>query len=260
MSVDETGISPTERSIHILPVGEIIGDQTTTITTTQTAIDDGHVKVRAGGWNRVAPQWLDNSRLVYAAKAPDTRSTIFILDLSTGIEHDVGGDIQVVDSRYRYTAFGAPIVSPDGRAIAVTAHRADEPGADMLLLDATGKEQDMVQDGYWTRPLAWSDDQSLFYLVTACDSTLIQDYALYMRDSSGKKTLLAAGKSLGTIGEVVAVGDGLAYVTASRVLPGVRGPERASPYSPSAIWYWSFTEQSRGVVYEARYGITQLAR
>jgi hypothetical protein len=295
MSVDETGISPTERSMHIVSVsalldahsknGSVFGEPPTSpitdsptlsdaITMTNTLIltdtiaesatnaaaETQNHAIRGGGWNRFAPQWLNDSRLVYAAQAPDARSTIFILDLDTGIEHDVGGDIQVVDSRYRYRAFGAPLVSPDGRAIAIEAYRADEPGADMLLLDATGKEQDVVQQGYWTRPLAWSEDQTLFYLVTNCDSTLIQDYALSMYERNGKQTLLAAGKSLGTIGEAVAMGDGLAYVSASRALFGARGPERSSPYSPSAIWYWNLDEQHRGVLHEVRYGITRLTR
>lgn len=262
MSIDETGISPTERSIKIIPVaGETAMTQTVAISATvQEPEAESDLLVRGGGWNRFTPQWLDNTRLVYTASAPDTRSTIFLLDLASGIEHDVGGDIQVVDKRYRYSAFGPPLVSPDGRAFAVEAVRADEPGADLLVLDATGQEQDVIHKDYWSRPLAWTENNSLYYLVRECNSALVQSYDLYVREGGGSVRLLTSGASPGMIGDAVAVGDGLAYVAANRAVSDVTGDYVVSPFSPSSLWYWDFAAGGRGKLYEARRGITQLVR
>lgn len=262
MSVDETGIAPTERSIRIVPLSQTdaISEKVEIANTLQLNDQKTQGVIRGGGWNRHGPQWIDDERLIYTADSPDNRSTIFIMDLSSGIEYDIGADIQVVDHSYRYRSFGEPLVSSDGRAIAVEAHRADEPGTDLLLLNANGEEQDVINQNYWARPLAWTSDNSLYYLVTRCDSTLIHSYELYIRTSQGSNRLLATGDSEGTIGDALALDDGLIYVVASRSLPVSRGPNTASPYSPSSLWFWNFTQEIRAEVFEGKLGITRVVR
>jgi hypothetical protein len=262
LSADETGIEPMERSIRIVPI-----DETLVLTTMMTLspnifLDDetNHAVVRGQGWNRTGPQWIDKTRLIYTASAPDSRSTLFLLDLSTGIEHDIGADIQVVDTRYRYNGFGQPLVSENGRALAVEAYRSDKSGADLLLLDANGKEQDSITKGFWNRPLAWTDDTSLFYLSTPCESMLVHEYELHLRYSQGKDRLLATGISEGTIGDAVALGQGLVYIASERAQAKVRGPESASPSSPSAIWYWNLDGDMRMELFSAHRGITKIIR
>lgn len=271
---DETGVAPARERITILPVVALtfISDTlpltgTGVVTSTgllapavPPTLSNGSFVVDGGGWNRSGARWVDTTTLVYAANSPDTRATLFLLDLATGKEQDIGAALQVADNDYRYHGFGKPLVSPTGRVIAVEALRADAPGADVLLLDAQGKEQDVLDKGFWTRPLAWGADGTLYYLTTRCASTFAQNYELHALDALGSDTLVATGVSFGTIGEVTGVGDGLAYVVASRALPGFRGTNTAAPSSPSAIWYWNLQDQTRDELLAVPHGIHGLTR
>ncbi|NJN68104.1 MAG: hypothetical protein HC884_16030, partial [Chloroflexaceae bacterium] len=255
-SLDETGIAPESRSIKIVPVASsLLIPGTSALTTT------GQVVARGGGWNRFGPQWVNDATLAYAASAPDGRSTIFLLDLANGVERDIGSDIQVMQDRYRYDTFMQPLVSPDGQAMAVEALRADEPGADLLLLDASGTEQDVIDRGYWTRPLAWGEDGSLFYVTTGCESTLVQNYEVYHRSSRGRDQLIAVGTTMGTLGDAVATGsNGLVYVVAARAQPGPHGPNLAARASPSEIWFWDPVQETRRMLFRAQNSITEMRR
>jgi len=255
-SLDETGIAPESRSIKIVPVtSSLLIPGTSALTTT------GQVVARGGGWNRFGPQWVNEATLVYAASSPDGRSTVFLLDLANGVERDIGSDIRVTQGRYRYDAFLQPLVSPGGHAIAVEARRADEPGADLLLLDANGVEQDVIDQGYWTRPLAWGEDGSLFYVTTGCESTLVQNYEVYHRSSRGRDQLIAVGTTMGTVGDaVVTDSNGLVYVVASRAQPGPRGPNLAARASPAELWFWNPVEETRRELFQAQNSITDLRR
>ncbi len=266
-SVDETGVAPPRSSIKIVSVANTTNlTATTIITSTAPTTDDESlvaplpIIAEGEGWNRSGPQWIDNTRLVYAASAPDTRNTLFLLDIAQGIERDIGADIQVVDELYRYQQLGPPLVAPDGSMIAVEAWRADKPGADLLLLDSDGVEQDVIDGGYWNRPLAWGEDGSLFYLATPCASSLVHPYTLYQRDASGGDTALAEGMSMGTTGDSVAIDDTLIYVFIKHAEPGPRGPARVARHSAAQIWVWPIGEDKRGVLFSAQRGITGLAR
>ncbi len=239
-SVDERGLMPVQRSIWVVPA-------------------EGGRPERVTGdseWNRFSPQWLNNETLVYPANAPDGRSTLFVQRLNDTGERDIGAGLLVGD---RYQALGVPFVAPDGRTIAVTALRT-EPGAgtDLLLLDANGNEQEVIDEGYWARPLAWSDDGTLYYLTTACASTLIQDYALHRRTTAGDDQVIAAGRSLGVLGDATATSTGLAYIAAARGLPEPRGPDLIAPQSSSTIWFWNLESGIRGDLYTAERGIIEV--
>jgi dipeptidyl aminopeptidase/acylaminoacyl peptidase len=236
-SVDERGLMPVQRSIWVVPA------------------DGGQPQRVAGGgeWNRFSPQWLNNETLVYPANAPDGRSTLFIQRLDDPGERDIGAELLVGE---RYRTLGVPFVAPNGRTIAVTALRTD-PGAgtDLLLLDANGNEQEVIDEGYWARPLSWEDDGTLYYLTTACASTLVQDYSLHRRTVAGNDQVIAAGRSLGVLGDATATSSGLAYVAAARALPEPRGPGLITPQSSSTIWFWNLESGVRGELYTAERGI-----
>lgn len=238
-SVDETGIAPTQRSIWVVPV------------------EDGAAQRVAGDdeWSRFGPQWLGDEKLIYAASAPDGRSTLFLLNLSDERERDVGADLVVGD---RYRALGQPLAARDGRTVAVEALRIDDSGADLVLLDANGVEQNTIKQGFWARPMAWDDAGNLFYMSTDCASTFVQNYTLYRRSESGRDQIIATGLSSGAFGAATALSDGLAYVAASRAQPGVRGPGNIAPRSPSALWFWDLTNGARGQLYSAEDTITAL--
>lgn len=272
-SVDETGTYPEQRTIKIVAIETEAITDTHSITETDDvqatdvmtathmlATDDDMQLVMAGnGWNRFGPQWVDDTMLVYAANATDGRSTLFLLDVATKMEYDIGADLKVDGEQFRYHALGRPVVSRDGRMIAVEALRADDTGTDLLLLDSTGQQKEVINQGYWSRPLAFTDAGGLYFLTTQCEGTLVQAYELHLYDSDGKDRLLATGETYGTIGESVTLDDVLVYVVTSRALPGPRGPNTASPYSSSELWLWD-VGKVRGEVFSSQWGITKLAR
>jgi hypothetical protein len=137
-AVDETGALPTQWMIYTIPVR---GGEPTRI---ETVLDE---------WSRFAPQWLSGNRLLYRAEAPDGRSSLF-LRLPTGEVRDVGAAL-LTDERLvvRYRGFGTLLASPNGEYVAVEALRADDPGADLLILDSTGQLVERIGTQRVTLPL-----------------------------------------------------------------------------------------------------------
>lgn len=122
-AVDETGAVPTQRTIFTVPARG----------GTPTRLISGNDE-----WSRFAPQWLANDALIFPATAQDGRSTLF-LRLASGEVRDIGANLALApNGALRYTAFVAPLVSPDGTRIAVAAQRSDDPGRDLLLISADG--------------------------------------------------------------------------------------------------------------------------
>lgn len=220
---DETGATPPRLSIWTVPVGGG-GEQRVT-----PAEDE---------WSRFGPQWLDSSRLVYAAAAEDGRSTLFVR-AANGAEQDIGADLVKGE---RYQALGRPLAALDGSAIAVEGLRANTAGADLLLIDPTGAalpSQGPIGTGYWNRPLTWSSDGTLFYLSTSCASEVAQSYTIHSRTlADGTDKTIAAGTTLGGLGQFTALEKGLAYVTYTQPPPGPRGPLSSQRVSPSTLWFW----------------------
>src|SRR6185503_3967810 len=84
---DESGATPSRLSIW---------------TVATSGGDEQRVTPASDEWSRFGPQWLDGSRLVYAAAAEDGRSTLFVRT-ATGAELDIGADLVKGD---RYQALG----------------------------------------------------------------------------------------------------------------------------------------------------------
>jgi WD40-like Beta Propeller Repeat len=247
-SVDETGATPTQRSIWAVPSA------------------GGAPERLAGGdeWSRSTPQWLADDSLAYAAAAEDGRRTLFLRE-AAGTEQDIGADLLISsDGAARYSALIEPLAARDGQTLAVTAPRADGFGAELLLLRTDGSLIETLGSGggsqrdYWSRPLGWTASGDLLYLATTCRSTLVQDYVLYRWNGAGSSAVMLAGTSLGAFGAATTVGDGLAYVAASRGATGPRGPGAISLRSPSALWYWDIIGGPRGKLLEAERGVAQL--
>lgn len=275
-SVDELGQVPQQRSIwtvQIAPptptavvaeagIGSPITNTqqlTGTVTPTDPALSPFQRVAGDGEWSRSAPQWLgnDSSTLIYVARATDGRSTLLIGSTSNGSEQDVGAEV-LAGSRYRSLA--PPHVSPDGRIIAVEAARLDGSGTDLVLLDQQGTEQDVITGEFWHRFAGWGNDGSLVYLTTACESTLVQDYALQQRLSNGSERVLGTGVTDGGLGTMAVVRNGIAYVTSDQAVAGVRGPANAARQSQNDLWFWNLDTAERGVLFSAGRQISDLSR
>jgi hypothetical protein len=238
-SVDETGAVPPRYSIYTL---EIDGSD----LKRATPLNDE--------WSRFGPQWLADGRLVYAAGAEDGRSTLFLRDGDK--EQDIGAELVKGD---RYRALGRPLVSRDGKRIAVEGLRAAKEGADLVLLGADGSEQGVLGDGYWSRPLAWDAAGTLFYLASACPSGAVLDYTLHTRTVQGADRTVAIGTTLGGIGRAAVSGGGLAYVTLAHAPPGPRGPLALDRGSAATLWFWDLATGARSKLAETRSAIGELA-
>jgi Tol biopolymer transport system component len=271
-SVAEQVTAPEQASIWLVPTAP---DEPLTITgsiTDTNIVTAGRAQRVAGGdeWGRFGPAWVSNDRLVYAATAPDGRSTLFLRLLDEARERDVGASLLLPGSAEEegasardmgvplYRALGAPLVSPDGTRIAITAQREDTPGTDLLLLDANGQQQDVISEGYRTTPLAWSSEGELIYLTTACPSTLVHDYTLYQRGSTGGDRVLVAGRTLGALGDMATVAESLVYITGERPALGIRHIEDIAPQTATDLWAWNLGTGSRRIIYRAEQDMTDL--
>lgn len=112
---------------------------------------------------------------------------------------------------------------------------------------------------FWTRPVAWGDDGTLYYLTTLCSSSVVQEYALYGRNAQGDQ-LIATGTALGGLGSFVAFDNALAYVAADRVDAGARGLVPITLRSPTTLWFWELDSGRRGHLLRAERGILELER
>lgn len=236
-SVDESGILPTQRTIWSI------------------AASGGAPERRAGGideWNRYAPQWLEDGKLVYSADTQDGRSTLFLLEEDA--ENDIGAAFTLSD---RYISLGRPLADKEGKQFAVEAQRGRNPGSDLLILDAQGEEIEIMSDGYWTRALGWRDDGGLLFLSNDCISTLVQSYSLGVLNS-GKKELFASGTSLIAINAAAMHGDQIAYVIGKQPAAGERGPLTIVPNSSSELWIWDLANGERASSYKADRAISDL--
>ncbi len=122
-AVDETGVAPIQRTLYAVPLERGRPER----------LIDG-----ADEWSRFAPQWLEGGGLIFAATARDGRSTLFLRD-PRGEISDVGARVLVNDAGDAvYRGFGRPLAAPDGSRFAVEALRADGPGADLVVFDASG--------------------------------------------------------------------------------------------------------------------------
>ncbi|GIV89607.1 MAG: hypothetical protein KatS3mg055_2125 [Chloroflexus sp.] len=137
-SVDETGAIPTQWAIYTVSVD---GGEPIRI---EAALDE---------WSRFRPQWLSGGRLIYRVESPDGRSSLF-LRLPTGEVLDVGADL-LTDARLvvRYRGFGELVASPNGDYVAVEALRADDPGADLLILNSAGQLVERIGEQRVTLPI-----------------------------------------------------------------------------------------------------------
>ncbi|MBC8161001.1 MAG: hypothetical protein H7Z42_07260 [Roseiflexaceae bacterium] len=239
-TVDEGSATPPRLSIYTVPT-------------------EGGEPTRVGAandeWSRFAPQWLESGRLVYAARAEDSRSTLFIS--GEGVEEDIGAALTVGSP---YNALGRPLAAPDGSAIAVEAIRADGGGASMLVLAADGTQQQELAEGFWTRPLAFNQQGDLFFMSTECASSAVQSYTLSRRAAAGSATPIARGITGGGFGQFAARSDTLVYVALDRVPPGSRGGEIGAPVGPSSLWAWDVRVGGRSPLVESQGSISGLAR
>ncbi len=112
---------------------------------------------------------------------------------------------------------------------------------------------------FWTRPMGWDAQGRLIYLSTLCASQALQDYQLYRWSGPQQHELLAAGQTLGSIGQATVINNQLSYLLSEQAAAGPRGPELILPRSPMALWLWDLETDIRGKLLDAERGMQGLA-
>jgi dipeptidyl aminopeptidase/acylaminoacyl peptidase len=181
-------------------------------------------------WSRWGAAWLPDSRLIYHARQGSGLSVLFIREVD-GSEREVSSQVLTGPA---YKGIGELVVGPD--MLAVEALRANEDGADLVLLRFDGSEVAVERRAFWQRPLAFLGDD-LFYLATECPSEVAQAYTLLRRRPGNPVEELLRGRSFAGIGEVASVGDALLVNRIDQPVPGLRGPRAVPPAETrSSLW------------------------
>jgi hypothetical protein len=233
--------------------------------------DDGSVRYRSYGRPLAAPD--GSGFAVEAFRAADEGVDLLILDADGALVETIGTPVRArpaaqatattvasatrtpsatVSSTATLTATVATTVT--GTATAVVTPTIT-PIPTTLPLAATGSVTP-----YWSRPLAWSDDGALYYLTTICASSLVQEYQLYRWAGPRRSELVATGQTSGALGDVTALGNGIAYVTSAQARIGTRGGQNVDLRSPAELWFWDVSSGVRGTLLTAERGIGALSR
>lgn len=201
-------------------------------------------------WSRRAPQPLPGGDVLTVGNAEDGRGALLLTNSESGVASVLGQS-----SLGAYPGIGRALLAPDGKKVAVEALRNDG-GADLLVLDTKGKIQTSITGDWWNRPLAWSADGTLYYLVTTCRAGLVLSYELHSLAGRTDKTV-SSGGTLGDIGSAVATDEGLVYVRTPEGGLAVRGPE---PFiaGPSEVWLLEDQSGNRARLLSATDGINML--
>jgi hypothetical protein len=178
-------------------------------------------------WSRRAPFPLDSGQIVTRGDSELGHSVLLLErpgEDSSDLSVNLGG----------YVGIGAVLPAPSGRSIAVEALRASG-GADLVLLDLSGHVQATIgRDGFWSRPLGWNEDGTLFYMRATCAIGLILPYQIRLY-SGANDQVLAEGSMMGDIGVATASSSGVVLVQQPATSIELRGPA-PSPAGPASLW------------------------
>ena len=177
-------------------------------------------------WSRTSPQPLPQGEVVLHGSNGQGLSTVLLLnDTQT---RDLGHTLLT-----QYHAVADVLVAPAGDLIAVSAVRADG-GADLVVLNLDGTIQAVYgTEHWWSRPLGWTADGQLYYLVATCRAGTVLSYELHLVGETDQ--LLLEGATLAAIGPALTIGEDLLYVRETRGTEALRGPEPLVS-GPSTLW------------------------
>jgi hypothetical protein len=157
-----------------------------------------------------------------------------------------------------YRGAGMFVIDPADGLLAIEALRANDDGADLVLLRPDGTQLAAEKRGYRNRPLAFTTD-GLLYLTAECPSESVLSYTLHRRSAQGSIESLLSGDTGAGIGAVAVEGDTLLYTRTPSQAVGIRGGySQPEPDAASAIWAISSDGSNRGELFAASSGITGL--
>jgi hypothetical protein len=205
-------------------------------------------------WSRFQPGWLPDGRLVYRASSDSGQSVIFVRD-TDGRERELTAQMLTGQS---YRGAGMFVIDPADGLLAIEALRANDDGADLVLLRPDGTQLAAEKRGYRNRPLAFTTD-GLLYLTAECPSESVLSYTLHRRSAQGSIESLLSGDTGAGIGAVAVEGDTLLYTRTPSQAVGIRGGySQPEPDAASAIWAISSDGSNRGELFAASSSITGL--
>ncbi len=204
-------------------------------------------------WDRFGAQWLPDGNLAYRGASDGGQTALFVRG-SDGAERELTAQLLTGN---RYSGVGSFVLNAADGTVAVEALRAEKPGADLVVLDASGKQVTADQRGYWQRPLGFTAD-GLLYLTTECPSAAVQRYTLRVRRGTTSTDLLSGLTAAGLGAPLVA--DGTLIYSRFAVTDGaIYGPAvQPRGDTPTALWAMALDGSARQEFYRAPVAVTEL--
>jgi hypothetical protein len=205
-------------------------------------------------WSRFQPRWLPDGRLVYRARSDSGQHIIFVRD-TDGSEREITAQL-LTGAAYR--GVGRFVVDAAEGHLAIEAFRANDDGADLVVLRPDGTQVAAEKRGFWQRPLAFTS-AGLIYLTAECPAESVLSYTLHRRSRQGTIESLVSGDTALAIGAVAVEGDTLLYVRVPSQTPGVRGAYvEPEPDAASSIWAISSDGTNRAELFTVDAAITDV--
>ncbi len=201
-------------------------------------------------WSRRMPHALPDGSVLTVGHTDGGQGALLISNPLSGTDSLLGQA-----SLGNYASVGKASVSADGTRIAVEAIRADG-GADLVVLDQSGKQLDLISGQWWVRPLAWGNDNTLYYLNVICRSGQVLNYSLHSRQGS-KDSQIVKGSTLGDLGSVAVVDDTMLYVRSLQSPDTERGAQPVIG-GASELWLYDLSNSARTRLIAADDGITSV--
>lgn len=203
-------------------------------------------------WSRFQPGWLPDGRLVYRARNDSDQNVIFVRD-TDGSEREITAELLTGAS---YRGVGSFVVDPADGLLAIEALRANDDGADLVLLQPDGTQVAAEKRGYRHRPLAFTAS-GLVYLTAECPAETVLSYTLHRRSAQGSIESLLSGDTSSAIGAVAVEGDTVIYTRTPSEAVGIRGGfSEPEPDAASTIWVMNSDGTSRSELFAADAAVT----
>ena len=203
-------------------------------------------------WSRFQPGWLPDGRLVYRARSDSDQHVIFVRD-TDGSEREITAQL-LTGAAYR--GVGSFVIDPADGLLAIEALRANDDGADLVLLQPDGTQVAAEKRGYRHRPLAFTAS-GLIYLTAECPAETVLSYTLHRRSAQGSIESLFGGDTGSAIGAVAVEGDTVIYTRTPSEAIGLRGGfSEPEPDAASTIWAMTGDGTSRSELFAADSAVT----
>lgn len=143
------------------------------------------------------PVWSPDSRSLAYVSAWPSQAELALLEVSTGVTRTLFSMSDLPPAPAALPDWGGTVLeaawSPDGRALAVVAHRPGSSKMDLLTLAADGSRQRPWMETDWIAQLSWSPDSHYLAAIVGGYDQLFHAPVLWLADAYGRAYVNLAG-------------------------------------------------------------------